>query len=83
MLNVRTMKSKKMLSLNEYATAQNCLDALIDECYGLRGMARPVFTFADRLLFLGNKIIRWAIKVPQRISRWPYKIRIKLSKKAK
>lgn len=28
---IRTMKSKKMLSLNEYATAQNCLDALIEE----------------------------------------------------
>lgn len=56
------------------------IDALIDECYGLRGMTRPHFTFADRLSFLGNKIIRWTIKVPQRISRWPYKIRLKLSK---
>lgn len=36
--DVKTMKSKKLLNLNEYATAQNCLDALIDR-YKLEGYA--------------------------------------------
>lgn len=55
------------------------IDALIDEAYAIRSIRRPVFGFSDRLSFLGNKIIRWVIKVPQRISRWPYKLKRKLS----
>ena len=57
------------------------IDALIDQAYRIRSIRRPVFGFGDKLSFLGNKIIRWIIKVPQRISRWPYKLRKKLSKK--
>lgn len=56
------------------------IDALIHEVYGERGVALPEFGAKDRLAFLGNKIIRWLIKVPQRISRWPAKIRRKLKK---
>ena len=56
------------------------IDALINEAYSIRGLEKPRFGFTDRLAFLGNKIIRWIIKVPQRISRWPYKLRKKLSK---
>ena len=54
------------------------IDALIDQTYSIRGMERPKFGVFDRLLFFGDKIIRWVIKVPQRISRWPYKIRKKI-----
>lgn len=55
------------------------IDAIIDEAYATRGMQVPTFTAADRLAFTGNKILRWMIKVPQRISRWPYKIRRKIA----
>lgn len=54
------------------------IDALIDECYAERGIQRPVFGLKDHLSFIVNKIIRWIIKVPQRISRWPHKLRLKL-----
>ena len=57
------------------------IDAVIDQAYSIRGMERPVFGFSDRLTFIGNKIIRWIIKVPQRVSRWPYKIRKKISRR--
>ena len=58
------------------------IDAVIDQAYASRGIERPEFGFGDRLSFLGNKIVRWIIKVPQRISRWPYKIRKKLQRRA-
>lgn len=54
------------------------IDALIHEAYAARGMELPVFGFSDRISFVLNKVVRWAIKVPQRISRWPYKIKRKL-----
>ena len=54
------------------------IDAVIDQAYSIRGMERPSFRLTDRLSFIVNKIIRWIIKVPQRISRWPYKLRKKL-----
>lgn len=54
------------------------IDALIKEAYDVRGMALPSFTPADRIRFAANKILRWAIKIPQRMSRWPFKIRRKL-----
>ena len=57
------------------------IDAVILEAYTTRGMEIPEFNFADRLSFAGNKTLRWVIKVPQRISRWPYKIRRKLAAK--
>lgn len=57
------------------------IDAIIDQAYSIRGLERPGFGFKDKLSFLGNKIIRWVIKVPQRISRWPYKLKKKLANK--
>ncbi len=54
------------------------IDALIDEAYSSRGMARPVPGPGDRLSFVLNDIIRWLIKIPQRISRWPGKLRRRL-----
>lgn len=50
------------------------IDALIDESYGIRGLRRPVFGAKDRLAFIANDVIRWLIKIPQRVSRWPYKL---------
>ena len=57
------------------------IDAVIDQAYSIRGIERSVFGFSDRLTFIGNKIIRWIIKVPQRVSRWPYKLKKKISRK--
>ena len=57
------------------------IDRLIAEAYGLRGMALPSFGCCDRLAFAGNKALRWIIKVPQRVSRWPYKLRRKLARR--
>ena len=62
----------------ERGRQKNRIDALIREAYGERGLPLPQFGPMDRLSFVGNKVIRWIIKVPQRISRWPYKIRRKL-----
>lgn len=50
------------------------IDALIDETYSMRGIRRPSFSMTDRLVFVMDKAVRWVIKIPQRISRWPYKI---------
>jgi len=55
------------------------IDRLIREVYSLRGICLPSFGPADQLLFVGNKVIRWMIKVPQRVSRWPWKIKRKLA----
>lgn len=57
------------------------IDAVIHEAYTLRGQEMPVFGPADRIAFLSNKAVRWLIKVPQRISRWPGKLRRRLARK--
>ena len=57
------------------------IDALIRESYALRGLSVPRFGAGDSLAFFGNKVIRWIIKVPQRISRWPHKIKRKLKQR--
>lgn len=54
------------------------IDALIRESYALRGLEVPQFGARDALAFFGNKVIRWIIKVPQRVSRWPHKLKRKL-----
>ena len=54
------------------------IDALIDEAYAIRSMQRPQFGLVDELSFFANKIVRWCIKIPQRISRWPYKLKRKI-----
>ena len=50
------------------------IDAIIREAYAQRGLEVPVFGCWDRLSFSLDKCIRWIIKVPQRISRWPGKL---------
>ena len=57
------------------------IDAVIREAYSLRGKEIPRFTTADSLAFAGNKIIRWIVKVPQRVARWPYKLKRRLTRK--
>lgn len=59
---------------------QKRIDNIIHEAYQMTGIPMPEFTSRDRCAFLWNKIVRWLIKVPQRIAGWPAKLR-KLSKK--
>ncbi|MBR0222829.1 MAG: hypothetical protein IJL93_00980 [Bacteroidales bacterium] len=57
------------------------IDTVIREAYQFRGRKLPHFGPADRLAFAGNKLIRWLIKVPQRISRWPYKLKRRFARR--
>jgi len=57
------------------------IDAVIREAYALRGKELPRFTAADRLAFAGNKVIRWIIRIPQRVSRWPWKIKRNIARR--
>lgn len=57
---------------------QQRIDNVINEAYAAQQITKPEFGFADKLCFIGNKIIRWIIKVPQRICGWPKKIRRRL-----
>lgn len=65
----------------EQGTQKERIDAVIREAYGLRGLAVPSFGPADRLAFAGNKAVRWIIKVPQRVARWPYKLKRKIARR--
>jgi len=65
----------------EQGTQKARIDAVIREAYGLRGLPVPSFGPADQLAFAGNKVIRWIIKVPQRIARWPYKLKRKIARR--
>lgn len=62
-------------------TQKQRIDAVIQEAYDLRGKPLPEFCPADRLAFAGNKVLRWLIKIPQRISRWPYKLKRRLARR--
>lgn len=62
------------MSMPGFSNQKARIDALISESYRTRGLERPVFGFADKCAFLGNYIVRWVVKIPQRISRWPYKL---------
>lgn len=57
---------------------QKRIDNIIHEAYKITGVPMPVFAFGDRCAFLLNKIVRWVIKVPQRIAGWPAKLQKKL-----
>lgn len=57
------------------------IDALIHESYSIRNQEVPTFGSGDSIAFFGNKVIRWIIKVPQRVSRWPHKIKRKLKQR--
>lgn len=55
------------------------IDRLIHEAYAIRNLPLPGFNLSDYIQFFLDSIIRWIIKVPQRIARWPYKLRRKLA----
>lgn len=57
------------------------IDTIIDESYALVHKQRPVFTTKDEWAFAWNFVVRWLIKVPQRIAGWPKKLKRTLSKK--
>ena len=59
---------------------QDRINHVIDEAYTMSGIEKPVFGWRDKMAFVGNKIIRWMIKIPQRIAGWPRKIQKKLHK---
>lgn len=59
---------------------QRRIDVVIDYAYQIQNIEKPNFGFFDKLSFTGNKIIRWCIKVPQRIMGWPKKLKRKLSR---
>ncbi len=54
------------------------INAIIDSAYQIRGLRRPVFGPLARLGFTIDEIIRWSIKVPQRIANWPKKLMAKI-----
>lgn len=57
------------------------IEAVINEAYSIRNIDKPTFGITDSISFVTNKIVRWMIKVPQRISRWPYKIKRNILRK--
>lgn len=56
------------------------INAVINEAYQMAGVAMPVFGCKDQWEFVGNRVLRWIIKVPQRIAGWPAKIKHKVQK---
>lgn len=58
------------------------IDSVIREAYALRGMELPSFGFGSGVLFALDKYLRWVIKVPQRISRWPGKIARRIARRS-
>lgn len=60
---------------------QERINRVIDEAYTMQNLQKPVFHMKDKLAFVGNKMIRWTIKIPQRIAGWPKKWRQKWSKR--
>ncbi len=49
------------------------IDNLIRESYAVRGVQVLSFSVGDRLMFRFDKLVRWCIKVPQRVMGWPRK----------
>lgn len=54
------------------------IDALIKEAYAKRGMEIPAPGICDEVRFTIDKIVRWTIKIPQRVAGWPRKIAKKI-----
>ena len=57
---------------------QQRIDAVIREAYTMACVPMPKFTWRDRCAFVANKVVRWLIKVPQRIAGWPSKLKKKM-----
>lgn len=56
------------------------IDAIINSAYEIRGIQRPHFAIDDYLAFAWNGVVRWSIKVPQRIAGWPDKLKRRFAK---
>lgn len=54
------------------------IDALIAETAAMRGLAIAEETAFDTRRYALDKMVRWIIKVPQRVAGWPQKIRRRL-----
>ncbi len=54
------------------------IDNIIHEVYALRGMTVPQASISDNLRFFFDRIVRWMIKIPQRVANWPRKIKRKM-----
>lgn len=59
------------------------IDALIDEAHALRGDTRPAPKRGDEWRFAVDQLVRWSIKIPQRIMGWPRKLRRRLAGKGR
>jgi len=59
------------------------IDRLIDEIHALRLDTRPAPKKSDNVRFALDKLIRWTIKIPQRIMGWPRKLKKRLSGKGR
>lgn len=51
------------------------IDAIISEAYQRRGIHRPQFSSGTKVGFFFDGLIRWSIKIPQRVMNWPNKWR--------
>lgn len=56
------------------------IDALIAETAAMRGLVLSQEQWPDTVRYAVNKIVRWTIKIPQRIMGWPRKIRRRLAR---
>lgn len=56
------------------------INHVIDEAYGIRNISRPQFDAFHRIGFSIDEALRWSVKIPQRISNWPKKIKKRISK---
>lgn len=54
------------------------IDAVVAQAYRTRGIGIPAYGFTDKITFFADKAVRWAVKIPQRVCGWPYKIRRKI-----
>lgn len=55
------------------------INLIIDQAYRERGLKRPAFGPLDRLDFVIDEMLRWCIKVPQRVANWPNKLKRKFA----
>lgn len=51
------------------------INTIINSAYQIRGIKRPVFGPLERIGFTIDEMIRWSIKVPQRVANWPKKLK--------
>lgn len=61
---------------NDKGRQKQRIDNVITEVYKMRGMTVPK---VSTLKIVSDRIVRWTIKIPQRISRWPAKLRRKVA----